>query len=491
MMCRRGLYLLVAMVSGPSIASAHFFGTSYTLPIPFSLYAYGASATLIITFGLLVAFPTGPFFAELRPRLSPHRWSASRGTSIALMGAARWVSAGLWVLIIGTALLGSKDPLSNIGSSVFWVAIELGLTYLSVVVGGLYELLNPWRALCDLIASAGGRRVRCRERRPWKWDYWPAVALFYGYVWVELFGHVSPHELGWILVGYSVLNVCCVWRYGSDAWFIYGEFFGVFFGVISRIAPIWVGNGNDGRLKVELRSPFAGVRRRSRDSPSLVFFVLFILAATAFDGLHESLIWVRIFWKYVYPVLAPITEAFSAHPLLVAPLLFYVWQWLMLAFAPIIYFGIFSFCIWLARLATDRSASLPSLIVPFGLAVIPIGFVYHFSHYFGLFVEQGTRLPRLICSVMIKGTGNGATAPGLILGASLVWHIQVGMILAGHAAGVYLSHREAVRLGGGRIVLSQLPMLVLMVILTVMGLWILSLPIVTGQVFQPIALPPK
>jgi hypothetical protein len=67
------------------------------------------------------------------------------------------------------------------------------------------------------------------------------------------------------------------------------------------------------------------------------------------------------------------------------------------------------------------------------------------------------------------------------------------VILAGHAVGVYLSHREAVRLwsGRGRIALSQLPMLVLMVILTVMGLWILSLPIVTGQVFQPVALRPK
>jgi hypothetical protein len=492
-MSRRELCLLVAMVLGPSTARAHFFGTSYTLPIPFSLYAYGASATLIITFGLLVAFPAAAFSAEFRPSLSPYRWSASRGTSRALIGAARWIGVGFLALITVTALLGSKDPLSNIGSSLFWVAIGLGLTYLSAVIGGLYELINPWRALCEMVASVDARRLRRRDKHPWKWDYWPAVVLFYGYVWTELFGHVSPQELGWILVGYSVLNVCCAWRYGCDAWFLYGELFGVFFGVISRIAPILIGYSDDGRLKVELRWPFADVHRRSRDSPSLVFIVLFILAATAFDGLHESLIWVRIFWKYVYPVLAPITEVLSAHPLLIAPSLFYAWQWVMLAFAPIIYFGIFSFCIWLTRLATDRSASLSSLIVPFALTVIPIGFVYHFSHYLGLFVEQGTRLPRLLWNLLMNSTGGETSAPGIILGASLVWHTQVCVILAGHAVGVYLSHREAVRLwsGRGRIALSQLPMLVLMVILTVMGLWILSLPIVTGQVFQPIALRPK
>ena len=82
---------------------------------------------------------------------------------------------------------------------------------------------------------------------------------------------------------------------------------------------------------------------------------------------------------------------------------------------------------------------------------------------------------------------------GLILDASLVWHVQVGLILAGHIAGVYLSHQEAARLwaGRGRIAASQLPLLLLMVTLTTVGLWILSLPIVSGQVFQPIAPPTK
>ena len=68
-----------------------------------------------------------------------------------------------------------------------------------------------------------------------------------------------------------------------------------------------------------------------------------------------------------------------------------------------------------------------------------------------------------------------------------MWHTQVGLILLGHIVGVYLAHVVALRNFSNtqRAVLSQLPMLLLMVIFTTMGLWILSLPIASGQVLQP------
>jgi hypothetical protein len=40
----------------PSWATAHSFGTVYTLPIPFWIYAYGASAALIVSFALVGYF---------------------------------------------------------------------------------------------------------------------------------------------------------------------------------------------------------------------------------------------------------------------------------------------------------------------------------------------------------------------------------------------------------------------------------------------------
>jgi len=70
-----------------------------------------------------------------------------------------------------------------------------------------------------------------------------------------------------------------------------------------------------------------------------------------------------------------------------------------------------------------------------------------------------------------------------ILSANFVWHSQVAFILLGHIAGVYLSHMIALKNFSSshkRIILSQFPMLVLMVVYTVAGLWILSQPITGG-----------
>jgi hypothetical protein len=52
------------------------------------------------------------------------------------------------------------------------------------------------------------------------------------------------------------------------------------------------------------------------------------------------------------------------------------------------------------------------------------------------------------------------------------------VLLAGHLVSIYLAHLTAMRIAAnGRVVLSQLPLLVLMVVYTVVGLWILSLPL--------------
>jgi hypothetical protein len=60
----------------------------------------------------------------------------------------------------------------------------------------------------------------------------------------------------------------------------------------------------------------------------------------------------------------------------------------------------------------------------------------------------------------------------------LVWHTEVALIVIGHMVSVWLAHRIALRLFGSRreAMRSQLPILLLMVIYTVVGLWVISLP---------------
>ena len=67
-----------------------------------------------------------------------------------------------------------------------------------------------------------------------------------------------------------------------------------------------------------------------------------------------------------------------------------------------------------------------------------------------------------------------------LVGAGFVWYSQVALIVVGHVIAVYLAHLISLRLLGDprRALLSQIPMLVLMVLYTVCSLWILAQPIV-------------
>ena len=60
------------------------------------------------------------------------------------------------------------------------------------------------------------------------------------------------------------------------------------------------------------------------------------------------------------------------------------------------------------------------------------------------------------------------------------WSVAVGAIVVGHVVAVYLAHITALSTFGGRRValLSQIPIVVLMVGYAMLSLWILSQPIV-------------
>ena len=116
-----------------------------------------------------------------------------------------------------------------------------------------------------------------------------------------------------------------------------------------------------------------------------------------------------------------------------------------------------------------------------GHTLIPIAFVYNVSHYYTLALEQGARVLGLVSDPLGMSWNLFGTARksfGVMLDIELVWHSQVWLILAGHIVSVYLAHLQALKIvTPRRAVVGQLPVLVLMVALTSLGLWILSLPI--------------
>ena len=477
------LVSLTLLIAGGS-ADAHSLGVIYNLPIPFWMYAFAASAALALSFVMV------GFFVTVQ---GAERNFRSIETSIAVPRAAwiflRCLSVFLLLLTMLTGLLGTPNPFTNFSLTFFWIGFVVGFAYLTAVVGDVYAFTNPWRVLCDWIEGFLPATFAGRFQYPAWLAYYPALALYMGFIWLELFGHTTPRTLALTLLGYSVLNLVAAASFGRDAWFRYGEFFAVFFRLLGKISPIAYAfhHSPSWKITVRLRQPFVGLIEESADHPSVLLFVLFMLSSTAFDGVHETLPWVQVFWKNIYPILAWLI----ARPYLFFVELYYDWQWAMLWLSPFVYLAIYLFFIGLMKLITGTDRSLRELALYFVYSLIPIAFVYNITHYYTLLFTDAPRLLPLISDPFGVGWDLFGTAKveqqTITLLADGVWHTQVGLILFGHIVGVYLAHAQAVRIfaESRKALWSQFPMLILMVALTTAGLWILSLPIAAGQIQDP------
>jgi hypothetical protein len=463
----------------PLGAGAHVFGQTYVLPLPFWMYAFTASAALALSFAVVGYFAT----AKSAPRhaFAPQRQGLQRPQG-PLFDALRALSVALLLLTMLTTLFGTPNPFANFGMTFFWIAFVLGLTYVVALIGDIYAAVNPWRGLCDLLEWRYPGAFRARIAYPAWLGYYPALALYMAFIWLELFAHASPRGLGIALFAYTLINLGGAWRFGSDAWFRHGEMFGVILRLVAKMAPLEYSSG-----RLRLRQPFVGLLQEPADHPSLLLIVLFMLSSTAFDGVHETLPWVQVFWKQIYPPLAFLI----AQPYLFFVDVYYYWQWAMLFLSPFFYLAIYLAFIWLMKRVVRSGLSIRRLALEFALSLVPIAFVYHVTHYYTLLVGTAPSLVPLASDPFgwgwnLFGTARQAADP-VVVPADWVWHSQVALILVGHVVSVYLAHLRALEVfpRARQAVWSQVPMLILMVAFTTAGLWILSLPIAAGQVLVP------
>ena len=480
--------LAAALVLGSELAVAHSFGTPYNLPVPFWMYAYGATAALVLSFVVVAYFSSVPAAVVFVRAGAPQRTREAGTLHGGLLFLLRLVSLFALILAIVAGFVGSRNVFTNINMTLFWIVFALGFYYLVALVGDVYAAVNPWQSLVACVERFFPTAFAPRVKYPERFGYYPALLLYLAYIWIELFAHTQPRSLSVLLLVYTCVNLVGAAVVGKRAWFTYWEFLAVLFRLAGMLAPIeYVTNEERAAYRVRLRFPFVGLLQRPAGHLSLLLFVLFTLSSTAFDGIHETLVWVGLFWKGIYPLL----DAAWHQPYLVFVRYYYYWQWLMLLVSPIVYLAVYAFFVWLAKLTAGSSIPLRTLLLNFAFSLVPIAFVYNVTHYYTLIASQGTQMLRMISDPFglnwdLFGTAR-SMGTAIVLDAGTVWHTQVALILVGHIVGVYLAHAEAVRVfvDTRRAALSQLPMLLLMVLFTTLGLWILSLPIAAGQVVQP------
>ncbi len=454
-------------------ALAHGFGQAISLPLPFELYASGAVGAVLLTFALAVlalrrppasraSVPQGLRF-EGSVRLLPKRLSPWRGLPALAM---------LLVCIVG-GFVGVRNPFNNLNMTLFWVVFILWIPYVAAVLGNINAVANPFYALGRLVERSlpMARMGIFPGVRPAAG--WVAVGLYMAFVCVELFGFVLPHTLAILLLAYSGITVLGCLLFGSATWLREGECFGRLIRLLALCAP------HRGRWALAhvapnqplLGMPFARLLGPRLRHPSEMVFLLFLLTATSFDGLHETRTWVSLFWVD----LADFWENFFSPPLIqhyvALDRLYLVWQLSAMVLAPFVYGLLF----WLCS-ARGRESS------HYAFTLVPIILVYHLGHYLSLAITQGSQVIPLLSDPFGWGQNLFGTAlwfrPPLSPDPRVIWDWQVFLIVLGHGVSVWLAHIRALELRGAPwpAFKSQLGMLAFMVGLTWFGLWILAQP---------------
>jgi hypothetical protein len=478
-----GLLGLLGALVFSSNASAHSFGISYTLPVPFWLYGSASVVALALSFLIAAVFMRRGANAETKAAKTLFEQPAMSY----LVGVSKLLALLLLALTIATGIWGHPNAYANLNMTLFWIIFVLAFAYFSALIGGLYQYANPWQTISQCAAVVIKPIKRGLLPYPaQRLGYWPAIGLYMAFIWVELFGNSKPLSLAYYLLGYSGINLlgCVLW--GIKDWFRYGEFFSVFLRMIALAAPLQIQQNDRGGYRLCGQWPFAGLLKESADHPSLVIFILFMLSSTAYDGLHETVPWQRLFWSNLLPALDPEVINQGLRAIVTHRSWYQAYQWGGLLLSPFVYLAAYLLALWLGKKLAGSQLGLDQLALRFAYSLLPIALVYHLTHYYTLLMTQGVKVITLFSDPFGVGWDLFGTADwfkyAIIPDINIVWHVQVVTIVIGHIISVYIAHVEALRLFGDhkKATLSQLPMLLLMMAFTTAGLWILAQPIQTG-----------
>jgi len=474
---------IAAAVAGAACASsgaagAHGFGERYELPLPLSLYLVGGAAVVGLSFLVFALFVREQSAHEHRAGVNLLARPVGRAmTHWGVRVTLKTATLALFLLAILAGLLGNQNPYRNIAPTLVWIIWWVGFAYISAFGGNLWLLVSPWRTLYDAAAWLSQRMglrgpPTPRLVYPRALGVWPACALLFAFAFIELIypNSAVPAIIGALAVAYSLLTFTGMFAFGRDGWLQHAEVFQLFFGLFAKLAPFEAPGGN-GLL---LRPPGSGLLKEEPISTSAMAFVLLMLATVLFDGLIGTPEWS----EFERIVSAAIPQARDASLIIKTAALLAVWLLFLGA-----YLGI---CAGMSAMVAGGPAPI-ELARGFALTLIPIAIGYHVAHYLVYLLIQGQYIIPLISDPLgygwnLLGTA-GYRVDIALAGARFAWYVALAAIVTGHVAAVYLAHVKAMdAFATPRIALrAQIPLTLLMVVYTFIGLSITAEPIVASR----------
>jgi hypothetical protein len=458
--------IAVAALAAPATAAAHGLVQRESLPIPQWLFGWAAAVVLVVSFfALAVMWP--------RPRLEPTPWRPVLGSRV--LGSPAWdvllglVGVALLVIVLLAGFIAGGTALDNLAPTFLLITFWVGLVFASVLLGDVFALLSPWRAL----GRATGWAVRAitgREPRhlayPERLGRWPGALVLLIFTWIELVSGWGDHPTTLVAaaLGYTVLTLIAQAVFGVETWTRRGEGFGIYYNLFSRLS-IW-----------ERRGPVLGVRPPLSGLPQLdtppgtVPFVLVMIGTVTFDGLSQGPAW-RSLSGHLVDLFTGLGVSLAAAPKWASTVGLLVAVALISGFYRLGISGMRSIGGKLGE-AELRSAFIHTLV--------PIAAVYVAAHYFSFLIYEGQAVLYLASDPFGQGWDLlGTASRGIdygVLSNNAIWYFQVGFVVCGHVAGLTLAHDRALVLYGQarQALRSQYWMLAVMVGFTSLALWLLA-----------------
>lgn len=344
------------------------------------------------------------------------------------------------------------------------------MTYAVSLFGNIWEKINPFKTIFEFIESSymhiTKKELSPLSNYPLSWGFWPAILFFFQYRLIENadIGAEIPHTLGLLILFYSAITFLGMIYFGKKNWLKYCDPFSVFFHLLSKFSILET-ISTDNHKKINLRLPGLGLLEKENINFSLVVFVLFMLSSISYDALKETSVWY-----------SQIMSLFKAGiPLVII-------HALGLIVLCILFILVYLFFCFLIKRATKIKRDYSTIIFGFLFSLIPIAVAYEIAHYMTLLLIEGQRIFYLISDPFgfgwnIFGTNTLKVNYGVV-NFSILWNLQVILIIIGHIIGIYIAHSASIDIFKQKeeALRSQYPMLVLMILYTLFSLWIISQP---------------
>lgn len=464
MSCRRIVWPVLAVLTlVPGEVLAHEVGGNrFESPIPLPLLLAGAGATVAITALWLGRSGRPPETA----------WSYRiGGISATVVRAVRVFAVVVFSLGVLAALaagfLGPRAAAENFAPAFIWAVWFKGLGLLAMLIGTPWVLLSPWRNVHRLLSRLEGESLSMIDYPDWV-GVWPAVVGFVLVVGVaeNIVGVPQrPPLTAGLVAAFALVMIIGGVVYGS-AWFNQGDAFAVFYRLLGRVAPLESSRTVDGGYEVTCRVPWRGCMRPI-DRPGAVTFIVAAVYTVSFDGFTSTPEFQSLLFA-ARDVLG--TGQQTALILYAGGLGFFVVSFLVVAA--------------LADITGDRvSSASQSEVRPvarsFAPTVIPIAAAYEFAHYYPYVIRN---LGRTVEAVLVfLGTPVDISLLSW-LSLPVFWSSQLVLIVGGHIVAVIAAHGVACNRyrSPSKARRGHLPLVFLMVGYTILSLWIVSRPVVSG-----------